>query len=544
MTARRTFFCSVAALCLTVGVAAQQPNTSRTDQLRREERQDYFKKWLNEDVVYIITEEEKAVFNKLTTEEEREQFVEQFWLRRDPDPKTFINEAKEEHYRRIAYANDHFGSGKPGWRSDRGRIYIIHGEPVEIQENFGGPYSRPMYEGGGETAVFPYQVWRYRSIDGLGPDIELEFVDTTLTGDYHLASDPFEKDAFTNVPGIGLTMAEERGLATKHDRFIKSGGGEYYPLLAQRYQDKPFVRLERYAGIMRPARIKYPDLKQIVDVDVTYSTLPFRFHQSQFRLNDRQCIVPITLEFANRSLTFQDKDGRRVSRLAIYGTVTGLGKQVVKEFEDEVINSFSADYLRVALQGKSLYQKLLVLEKGRRVKLTLVVKDLNGGKIGTLSRVLVPPNYATRDLELSTLVLSNSIQKLARIPETDEMFVLGDIKIRPSLDRVFPTDRLMGSYLQVYNAGIDQQTLQPSLRVKYKLYQGEKPLMEIVDDKGESIEFYSGERVVLNRMFSPKDLGAGKYRLQVEVFDRVNNQSAMIGDEFEIVSAAPKPGTD
>jgi len=505
---------------------------------------DYYRKWLNEDVVYIVTEEEKEVFNKLTTEEEKEQFVEQFWRRRDPDPKAPTNEAKEEHYRRIAYANDHFGSGKPGWRSDRGRVYIIHGEPFEIQENFGGPYSRPMYEGGGETAVFPYQVWRYRNIDGLGQDIELEFVDTTLTGDYHLASDPFEKDAFTNVPGIGLTMAEERGLASKHDRFIKSGGGEYYPLLALRNQDRPFVRLERYAGVMRPSKIKYPDLKQIVDVDVTYSTLPFRFHQSQFRLNEQQCIVPITLEFANRSLTFQDKDSRQVSRLAIYGTVTGLGKQVVKEFEDEVINSFSAEHIQTALRGTSLYQKLLVLDKGRRVKLTLVVKDLNSGKIGTLSRVLVPPNYAPRDLELSSLVLSNSIQKLARVPDIDEMFVLGDVKIRPSLDRVFPIDRLMGSYLQIYNAGIDQQTLQPSLVIKYKLYQGGKPLMEIVDDKGESIQFYSGQRVVLSRMFSPKDLGAGKYRLQVEVFDRVNNQSAMIGDEFEIVSAAAKPGTD
>jgi GWxTD domain-containing protein len=538
MKAFRVLCCLLVILILlSISLAALQ-RSSRAQ--RQEERRDYFQTWLNQEVVYIITADERAVFEKLTTDEEREQFIEQFWYRRDPDPRTSTNEFKEEHYRRIAYANDHFGSGRPGWKSDQGRIYIIHGKPDEIQDHFGGAYERPMYEGGGVTSTYPYQVWRYRRIDGLGGDIELEFVDKTLTGDYKLARDFHEKDAFANVPGIGLTLAEERGLATKHDRFIRSGAGEYYPLLALRDQDRPFVRLERYAGIMRPQVIRHPDLKEIVEVDVTFSSVPFRLHYDYFRLNEAQCIVAINVELMNRHLTFVPRNDFHTAPLAVYGLVTAIGGEIAKEFEDDVATSFNSENLQRGLMGKSLYQKLLILEKGKKFKLNLVVKDVNSGKVGAMTRAITPPNYTNNELEVSSLVLSDNIYRLDRVPDADEMFVLGDIKIRPSLDRVFSVDRLMGSYVQVYNAAVDQQTLQPSLRIRYKLFREGNQLMEIVDEEGESIQFYSGQRVVLTRMFSPGDLGAGKYRLLVEVHDRITNQTAMIANEFEIAAAAAR----
>ncbi len=115
-----------------------------------------YRKWLNEDVAYIITDEERAAFKRLQTDEEREQFIEQFWLRRDPTPDTVENEFKEEHYRRIAYANEHYASGIPGWKTDRGRIYITYGPPDEIESHpSGGTYERPPEEGGGETSTYP-----------------------------------------------------------------------------------------------------------------------------------------------------------------------------------------------------------------------------------------------------------------------------------------------------------------------------------------------------------------------------------------------------
>jgi GWxTD domain-containing protein len=159
-----------------------------------------YQKWLNEDVVYIITDEERAAFHRLQADEEREHFIEQFWLRRDPTPGTLENEFREEHYRRIAYANEHFASRIPGWKTDRGRIYITYGPPDEIEDHStGGSYQRPAAEGGGTTSTFPFQQWRYRFIEGIGSNVIIEFVDPTMTGEFRMTMDPAEKDALRYV---------------------------------------------------------------------------------------------------------------------------------------------------------------------------------------------------------------------------------------------------------------------------------------------------------------------------------------------------------
>ena len=130
--------------------------------------------WLNDEVAYIITDAERAAFLNLGTDAERAQFIEQFWLRRDPTPDTIENEFKEEHYRRMGYANAHFGSrtGIPGWKTDRGRIYITFGIPDEID-------SHPSNED-----------WRYRYIEGVGNNVIIEFVDPDGTGEFHMTRDP------------------------------------------------------------------------------------------------------------------------------------------------------------------------------------------------------------------------------------------------------------------------------------------------------------------------------------------------------------------
>jgi GWxTD domain-containing protein len=159
-----------------------------------------YRKWLNEDVAYIITDEERGAFKRLETELQREEFIEHFWLVRDPTPGTAENEFKEEHYRRIAYANERFApaaaAGLPGWKTDRGRIYISFGPPDEIDSHpAGGNYQRPAAEGGGTTSTFPFEQWRYRFIENVGQNVVIEFVDPTMTGEYRMTADPSEKDA-------------------------------------------------------------------------------------------------------------------------------------------------------------------------------------------------------------------------------------------------------------------------------------------------------------------------------------------------------------
>src|SRR5208283_3477789 len=177
-----------------------------------------YRRWLDEDVVYIISPEERKAFLRLSTNEEREQFIETFWQKRNPNPESPDNEFKEEHYRRIAYANARFASGLAGWRTDRGKIYIMWGAPDERDSHpSGGAYERTPEEGGGSTTAYPFEDWRYRHIDGIGDDVNIEFVDKTWSGEFHLTMDPCEKDALATTAG-GSSMSEMMGDASRSYR--------------------------------------------------------------------------------------------------------------------------------------------------------------------------------------------------------------------------------------------------------------------------------------------------------------------------------------
>ena len=358
---------TAATFTTAVTPAAQERIKKEAETIRQEQRDDYFRKWLQEDAFYIITEEEKSVFEKLTAPEEKERFIEQFWYRRDPDPKTAINEFKEEHYRRIVYANEEFRSGKAGWRTDRGWIYIIHGPPAEIQVNpTGGMRDRRMSLGGGSTQTFPHEVWRYRHIDGIGVDLELEFVDPTLTGEYRLALSPDEKDAFLHIDGKGLTIAERLGMSEKRNRPYFTGPNTRTWDMAPRLQDSAFYRYELFSKIDRPPEIKYQDLKQIVDVDITYRELPFQARQDYFMLNQEHVLAAITLEFENKEFTFEEAEGQHHAKVAVYGIITSIANRVVKEFEDDLIASYPAHSFRKGLSEKSTYQKIVPLDRQSR----------------------------------------------------------------------------------------------------------------------------------------------------------------------------------
>lgn len=540
MNIRILFFLSLIALFSPLLPAAvAQENKEQAEALRQEEQEDYYQKWLKEDIVYIVSPEEKAVFQKLTTAEEKEQFIEQFWYRRDPDMLTTANEFKEEHYRRIAFANERYASGKPGWMTDRGRIYIIHGEPAEIESHpSGGAYQRPMHEGGGSTSTYPFEIWRYRYIEGIGQDIELEFVDPSFSGEYRLALHAWEKDALLHVPGAGLTMAEEMGLAEKKDRPYFSPGMRDYPFMYQRAKDNPFQRYETYSMVQRPTELKYRDLREIVDINISYNNLPFKMRQDHFKLNDRQILVPLTIELYNKDLTFKEENGVHTAKMAIYGIVTSITNRVITEFEDDVITSYQPRYLQQGLLARSMYQKVLPLDNKMRYKLDLVIKDLNSGHVGVKSVAIIPPAYNEEKFTISSIVLSDSIRQLEQIPQVEEMFVLGDVKVRPNLSKTFAAQSPLAVYLQLYNTGIDQTTLTPSLSVTYKvLDQNDQTVLEVMDESGESIQFFSGQRVVLIKDLPVQQLQPGSYRLQVEVRDRIKNEVVSSKDSFELQPA-------
>ena len=410
-----------------------------------------YKDWLEKDVTYVITDEERRAFKKLATDDERERFIEEFWRRRDPDPDTDENEFKEEYYERIAYANEHFASGIPGWKSDRGRIWIMYGKPDERETHpSGGNYERPSNEGGGNTSTYPFETWFYRYLPGVGSGVEIEFVDPTGSGEYRIARNPDEKDALLNIPGAGLTLSEQLGLSSKADRVV--GVGAVGSARSTREQDSPFSRLQLLADLARPPQVKFNDLASAVNTGVIEENpLNFDVRVDFFRQSDERVITAITIQVENKDLVFQDSGGLQQARINIFGRITSVAGRRAGVFEDPVITTATTEELSDAKGRKSAYQKAVALAPGT-YKVDVIVRDVASGATGVRHIALPVPKYDPTKLSTSTLVLAAKLESLVDKPAVGQ-FVIGQAKVIPNVSGIYHRGSPIGVYLQVYNAG-------------------------------------------------------------------------------------------
>jgi GWxTD domain-containing protein len=489
-----------------------------------------YKDWLDKDVAYLITEEERKAFKKLETDDERERFIEEFWRRRDPDPDTDENEFREEYYERIAYANEHYASGIPGWKTDRGRIYITWGKPDEIETHpSGGTYNRESYEGGGSTSTYPFERWFYRYLPGVGSGVEIEFVDPTGSGEYRIARNPDEKDALLHVPGAGLTLAEEMGLADKGDRIANVGGigNPGY----QRESDSPFSRLQLLADLSRPPAIKFNELASAVNTPVIEDNpLSFDVRVDFFRQSDERVITAFTIQTDNQNLVFQDSGGLLQAQLNIFGKITHVSGRRAGVFEDPVITRATQQELSEAKERKSAYQKAVALAPGR-YRVDVIVRDIASGATGVMHKGFEVPKYDPAKLSTSTLVLAVKLEGLGDQPAVG-MFTIGNVKVIPNVSGTYHRGSPIGIYMQIYNAGIDQTTLRPSVDVEYALMKDGKEIGKQFEDwKGNSD---SGQRLTLTRLLDSRNLAPGDYSLEVRVKDRVSGQALIQSAKFAV----------
>jgi GWxTD domain-containing protein len=493
-----------------------------------------YKKWLNEDVVWIITDEERAAFKQLSNDEERDNFIEAFWQRRDPTPDTEENEYKEEHYRRIAYANEHFAAGIPGWKSDRGRIYIMYGPADEVDAHpSGGSYERPMEEGGGETSTFPFEDWRYRYLEGIGQEVIIEFVDTCMCGDYHMTIDRSEKDALKYTPNAGLTMYEQMGMSSKADRFNTSGLEQLGsgPMSAQ-LQTKEFDRLEQYAKLQAPPPIKFKDLEEIVNTKLITNLMPFDVRSDYVKVTGDTVLVPITIQMKYRDITFANKDGVQRGTVNIFGRVSTLTGRVVQTFEDTAQVDVPAELLPRTAENSSVYWKALPLRPGR-YKVEIAVKDVNGDRKGLWSRGIVVPEYSDDKLSTSSLIVADQMEAVPTKDVSTGSFVIGVTKVRP---RVAPADgkpalfkrsrdQKVNFWMQVYNLGVDEKTHKPSATFEFDIVN--VATNKAVVQKMESTDTMGnvGEQVTLQKSIASANLQPGVYRIEIKVNDNISKQT-------------------
>jgi GWxTD domain-containing protein len=527
-TLPRIFLAAAIFFIFTSAVSSQPPTAESKPRNQKKESSKVYEDWISKDVPYIATEEEKKAYKLLKTDEERENFIARFWWIRDPNPDTEENEYRLEYYERVAYANENFTSGKAGWMTDRGRIYIAWGKPDSIESRpMGGSYDRPAWEGGGTTSTYPFEVWFYRGRDGLPNGAEFEFVDPSGSGEFRLTTDPDEKDALLFVPGAGLTTRELLGLDRKADRIAGINNRGYY-----REQDSPFRRQElvnlSYGAPPvrgRDTSAAFSDTPQIDN-----NPLEFDMRVDLFRQSDERVVATFTILADNKELSFMDEGGIRAARLNVFGRLTSVTDRNAGTFQDAVTAFEEGD---AATERRSVYQSSKSLAPGR-YKVQVIVTDLESGSRGKREIGFEVPDYSKGILSTSTLILASTLRDTGA-KDVGARFVIGDKKVIPNLTGVFRRGQDLGVFLQVYNAGIDQTTLAPSVDVEYIIFRNGSEVLVQKEDWKELSE--SGSRVTLARSIPTAGLEPGDYEIVVRVTDGVGEtrQSVEQRSNFSVI---------
>jgi GWxTD domain-containing protein len=556
MGRRRIFTATTSLFFLlcSVFVFAQKQSEPKKEEVKKESKKDTkakqeasksreaenasreLKKWIDQDVTYIITDAERATWKTLKTDEERESFIESFWLRRDPTPDTIDNEYRDDHYERIAYANEHFASGIPGWKTDRGRIYIMYGKPDDIESHpSGGTYDRPIEEGGGTTSTFPFEIWRYRYLEGLGNEVLLEFVDPSMSGEYHITIDAGEKDALLHVPGAGLTWNEQLNGTDKAERFNRNGATIGNPLGATG-RVNPFDKLQLLADVFKPPEIKYKDLEAVITTKLSYNVLPFDWRTDFVRVTEDTVLTPITILLHNKDLAWQETDGVHSSTGHILIKITGVNGRPAPggTVEDNIqLPAIPDSLFKQQLEGVSVYQKIIPLRPGL-YKIDIVVKDMNSGNVGVVNHSLPVPKFPDEKLTLSSLILADLVEVLPPGQVGTGSFALAGEKVRPNVTNEFlkSRDKDLKLWFQVYNLKIDEATKKPSATVELVITKNNQEVKRIVEQSSELANAAAQMTVV--KALPLSDFEPGQYAVQVKVTDNLTKDVTAGQDKFTV----------
>jgi hypothetical protein len=397
-----------------------------------------------------------------------------------------------------------------------------------------------MDEGGGETSTFPFEVWHYRYLEGVGDNIDLEFVDSCQCGDYHFTIDRSEKDALKMVPGAGLTQYEEMGMAKKADRFK---GGSLEQLGAGPGSStngaKEFDRIELAAKIFAPPPIKFSDLDNVISEHkfLNGPVFPFDVRTDFVKVTDSTVLVPVTVQLKNRDITFVTKDGVAKGQVDILVKVTTLTHKTVQSDETTVQVEEPSELLEKAQERRSVYWKALPLLPGL-YRLDIAIKDVNNpDHVGLFGTSLEVPSYRDEKLATSSLILADEMNTVSSREIGAGSCVIGNTHICPRVmpNRATPVNfkrnQELNFWMQVYNLGINDETKSNEATVTYQIVDSATNTV-VFEKQVESKDLGAhSDQLTVEKSLPMAGLQPGKYKVTIKVNDTISKQ--------EIAQSAP-----
>ncbi len=524
-----------------------------------------YRKWLEQEVVYIISQNEKEVFRSLITDEQREDFVRNFWKRHDPSPDTLFNEYREEHYRRIEYANDNFFEGIAGWRTDRGRTYIMFGPPDFLESNPGGGRGF-LFDPSGPTGEFPSEVWIYRGIPGLKTRlsrIEFTFINYYNSGKYQLVTNPSLANALRNTSIDARNVGYEDPrvqIPGETEKDLPMNSLEQLQLLAEITKSRGEVieELERSARVRR--------LKGIVESRESLTMISFVAKNSYVLGTNGYTNMPISIEVAAKELEFVEKDDRYVGRVNFFIEVKNASGNIYQRSDRLEMNLKRETYER-RLTDYYQYKHRVRLMPGEYF-LHLVAWDENSDHVGYLDQKIEVSDFSKKEFNLSDVILARNVNVVEKkeerivldtreipairalsntdlkIPEKiniqevrEDSFAFGNLEINPNTPAEYSQNDELVFFYQIYFP-----TFSPDLRMAKLLiiHQIEKDGVIIATvDKPQEIHLPESQKEAFLNSGGQHDLHNllnGSYTLVVRVKDLVLDKTIERKIDFKVKS--------
>jgi len=487
------------------------------------------RRFLDEEAVYIITDGERENFLGLKTAAERDEFIERFWQVRDPVPETAVNEFREEHFKRVREANDKYREARPGWMTERGRMYITLGEPRDVMSY---PSSQDL---------FPLEIWYYYNLDiPLFPDsLQLLFFKRNGAGEYRLFSPAFD--------GMKSLIADpvRRGMI---------GFGNHVPFSARQSWDVDIVKAAESVGPgqntmsseailsdLRTPGFVFEKTRRTLKATVTAEAsfggeLPVDFSVDYFRGDDGFSEAHLALEIAAENLRVNQYDQRMLGRYDLIGTFTHAETgEVLDEFRDSLeIEIAQADW-ETAKHFPILFQRKVELLPGR-YRLELYARDFVGRRLGVVNRTLAVPEFAREKASISSIVSAFKADEAEGTAEDGMPHQFGHLRLYPKPNRRFGAGQRLLAFFELYRPEKPRAT-DAQVSVRFTLKRGEEV---VLDETNRFLPRVSNSDTVdVLKVLSGPALAPGSYQLEALVSAEEGSFSDLARLDFEVGEAQP-----